>query len=45
MDTEIQEEGADGGIAIRVRDLIRQIAMEHEITILSGKVACDNVAK
>ena len=32
-----------GDIAIRVRDLIRQIAMEHEITILSGKVACDHI--
>ena len=32
-----------GEIAIRVRDLIRQIAMEHEINILSGKVACDHI--
>ena len=32
-----------GEIAIRVRDLIRQIAMEHEISILSGKVACDHI--
>ena len=32
-----------GDIAIRVRDLIRQIAMEHEISILSGKVACDHI--
>lgn len=32
-----------GDIAIRVRDLIRQIAMEHEIEILSGKVACDHI--
>ena len=32
-----------GDIAIRVRDLIRQIAIEHEITILSGKVACDHI--
>jgi len=30
-------------IAIRVRDLIRQIAMKHEINILSGKVACDHI--
>ena len=28
-----------GEVALRVRDLIRQIAMEHELTILSGKVA------
>src|SRR3972149_7469834 len=32
-----------GEVAIRVRDLIRQIAMEHEITILSGKVASDHI--
>jgi len=32
-----------GEVAIRVRDLIRQIAMEHEITILSGKVAGDHI--
>jgi putative transposase len=33
----------EGPVAIRVRDLIRQIAMEHEITIMSGKVARDHV--
>ena len=32
-----------GEVAIRVRDLIRQIAMEHEITIISGKVASDHI--
>ena len=32
-----------GEIALRVRDLIRQIAMEHEIVILSGKVASDHI--
>jgi putative transposase len=32
-----------GEVAIRVRDLIRQIAMEHEIVILSGKVSCDHI--
>ena len=32
-----------GPIAVRVRDLIRQIAMEHELHILSGKVARDHV--
>jgi putative transposase len=32
-----------GDIAIRVRDLIRQIAMEHEISILSAKAACDHI--
>lgn len=32
-----------GDVALRVRDLIRQIAMEHELTILSGQVACDHI--
>ena len=32
-----------GEVAVRVRDLIGQIAMEHEITILSGKVASDHM--
>ncbi|TAK01725.1 IS200/IS605 family transposase [bacterium] len=32
-----------GEVAIRVRDLIRQIAMEHELEIISGKVARDHV--
>lgn len=32
-----------GQVALRVRDLTRQIAMEHEITILSGKVASDHI--
>jgi putative transposase len=32
-----------GELAIRVRDVIRQIAMEHEITIISGKVASDHI--
>ena len=32
-----------GEVAIRVRDLLRQIAMEHEIHIVSGKVARDHV--
>jgi len=33
----------EGEVAVRVRDLIRQIAMEHELVILSGKVARDHV--
>ena len=32
-----------GEIAIRVRDLLRQIAAEHEVEIVSGKVARDHV--
>jgi putative transposase len=33
----------NGEVAIRARDLIRQIAMEHELEIISGKVARDHV--
>ena len=32
-----------GEVALRVRDLLRQIAMEHEIAIVSGKVASDHI--
>lgn len=32
-----------GDVAVRVRDIIRQIAAEHEIEIISGKVARDHV--
>ena len=32
-----------GEVAIRARDLIREIAMEHELAIISGKVARDHV--
>lgn len=32
-----------GQVAIRARDLLRQIAVEHEIDIISGKVAVDHV--
>ena len=32
-----------GEVAICVRDLIRQIAMEHELHIISGEVARDHV--
>jgi putative transposase len=32
-----------GAVAVRVRDLLRQIAMEHELEIISGKVAGDHV--
>ena len=31
-----------GPLAIRVRDLIRQIAIEHELQIASGKVSRDH---
>jgi putative transposase len=32
-----------GEVARRVRDVIRQVAMEHELEIISGKVARDHV--
>ena len=32
-----------GQVALRVRDLIRQIPIEHEVAILSGKVASDHI--
>jgi putative transposase len=41
--TKYRKKALIGDLAIRVRDLLRQIAMEHEINILSGKVACDHI--
>lgn len=32
-----------GEVAIRVRDILRQISFEHELDIISGKVASDHV--
>jgi putative transposase len=32
-----------GDVAVRVRDLLRQIAAERELEIVSGKVARDHV--
>ena len=32
-----------GPVTVRVRDVLRQIAMEHELQIISGKVARDHV--
>ena len=32
-----------GPVAVRARDVIRQIAFEHELEIISGKVAKDHV--
>jgi len=32
-----------GEVAVRVRDLLRRIASEHELEIISGKVARDHV--
>jgi len=41
--TKYRKKVLTGEIALRVRDLLRQIAMEHEIEILSGKVAGDHI--
>lgn len=32
-----------GDVAIRTRDVLRQIAMEHELEIITGKVSTDHV--
>ena len=32
-----------GQVAIRTRDILRQIAMEHELDVISGKVSADHV--
>lgn len=32
-----------GPVAVRTRDILRQIAFEHEIEIITGKVASDHV--
>lgn len=32
-----------GPVAIRTRDVLRQIAFEHELDVISGKVASDHV--
>ena len=43
LETEVSKESAVGPLAVRVRDLIRQITTEHELHIISGKVARDHV--
>jgi putative transposase len=32
-----------GPVAIRAKSLLRQIALEHEIEIISGKVSSDHI--
>ncbi len=32
-----------GQVAIRARDILRQIALEHELDVISGKIASDHV--
>ena len=34
-----------GAIAIRARDVLRQIALEHEIDIITGKISIDHSKK
>jgi putative transposase len=32
-----------GEVAVRARDVLRQIAIEHEIEIITGKVSVDHI--
>ena len=32
-----------GPVAVRARDILRQVAMEHELEVITGKVAVDHV--
>jgi putative transposase len=32
-----------GPVAIRARDILRQVAMEHELEVITGKVSADHV--
>jgi putative transposase len=32
-----------GQVAVRLRDVLRQIALEHEITIITGKISSDHI--
>ena len=32
-----------GPVAVRARDVLRQVAMEHELDIITGKVSADHV--
>jgi putative transposase len=32
-----------GPVAVRTRDILRQVAMEHELEIITGKVSADHV--
>jgi len=43
MDSEVSKSSTDGEAAIRVRDLLRQIGAGHELEIVSGNVARDDV--
>jgi len=43
MDSQISKEGIDRSGRIRARNLLRQIALEHEIEIITGKVSGDPI--
>ncbi len=43
MDSQISKRVLIGQIAVRVRELLRQVTMENEIQIISGKVAVDHI--
>jgi len=43
MDSQVPEAGVDGTGAIRARDILRQIALKHELEIITGKVSSDHV--
>ena len=40
---EYRKKVLTGEVAIRVRDVLRQVVMEHELEVISGKVAVDHV--
>jgi putative transposase len=43
MDTKYRKKILTGPVAVRVRDLICHIAMEHDLQILSDKVSSDHI--
>lgn len=43
MGAEIRKRVLTGQVAIRARDVIRQVAVVHEIDIFTGKIASDQV--
>ena len=40
---EYRKKVLTGEVAVRTRDILRRIAMEHELDIIGGKVAADHV--
>ena len=41
--TKYRRKALNRDITVRTRDLLKQIAEEHRISILSGKVVCDHI--